>query len=741
MRFVGIDIETVDPLLKTQGNSWIFGKGKILCTALHYKDTKETKVLLGCPESIASLLLDPSIILVGANISYDIGWICDHLNFPVKDIQCSLFDVITLESHIDPYAKTSLDTLAVKYLNRHKESDELERWIKAQPFYTGGDFRNYLAEAPQDLLIKYVGIDAELPVYILFKQFALLQDMQERFYFDSKQVLTRKTGKKDSFGRPVYKTFNSYSVANSKVCRNFNGTKLNNVSYLDPKHKIKLEQCLRIPQLTPLEKQELLYKGVLYPVMIDFELLRIMLRVKQEGVNIDWDLKEKNRQMLIDYRDKLKKEFEEKYGKVNFKSSKQKAELFDRLSIPYQYKITVKSVRGAKVTFDNYRNLSDYLSPITAVQPKFSKGVLAYFIDSVYADSLLNKLEGAGCECISNPTIDSVAITELSDKYECAALIAKIVKLTDILDKILGEGYNQYKGKDNKVHTTFNVNKSEFGGTKTGRLSSVKPNLQQIPSHGKVKIGETEINLSKLCRSIFIADNGYYWSHFDYPQIEFRLFAHFAVGEGADLLREKLNSNLDLDFHSIVAEITGLERSTAKRITFGTLYGMGKEKLRHDFGFSKEEAEEVFDRYFSAVPCVKSTMNTVSDVFIERGFVTTISGRHFYLSSENESYKGINGLNQGSSADMTKRAIVLADDEGLWDVLPLYVTVHDEIGFGVTATKESVRAAERVAQLMSSAYIISVPVFVSPEIGDNWYESSQDNAEELFRSLKETVGV
>lgn len=741
MRFVGIDIETVDPLLKTQGNSWIFGKGKILCTALHYKDTKETKVLLGCPESIASLLLDPSIILVGANISYDIGWICDYLNFPVKDIQCSLFDVITLESHIDPYAKTSLDTLAVKYLNRHKESDALEKWIKSQPFYTGGDFRNYLADAPQELLTKYVGVDAELPVYILFKQFELLQDMQERFYFDSKQVLTRKTGKKDSFGRPVQKTFNVYSVVNSKVRRNFNGTKLNNVSYLDPKYKVKLEQCLHIPQLTPLERQELLYKGVLYPVMIDFELLRIMLRVKQEGVNINWDLKEKNRQMLIDYRDKLKKEFEEKYGKVNLKSSKQKAALFDKLSIPYQYKIMVKSVRGSEITFDNYRNISDYLSQITAVQPKFSKGILAYFIDSIYADSLLNKLEGAGCECVANPTIDSVAIAELSDKYECAALIAKIVKLTDILDKILGEGYNQYKGKDGKVHTTFNVNKNEFGGTKTGRLSSVKPNLQQIPSHGKVKIGDTEINLAKLCRSIFIADKGYYWSHFDYPQIEFRLFAHFAVGEGSDLLREKLNGNLDLDFHSIVAEITGLERGTAKRITFGTLYGMGKEKLRHDFGFSKEEAEEVFDRYFSAVPCVKSTMNAVSDVFIERGFVTTISGRHFYLSSENESYKGINGLNQGSSADMTKRAIVLADDEGLWDVLPLYVTVHDEIGFGVTATKESVKAAERVAQLMSTAYIIAVPVFVAPEIGENWYASSQDNAEELFLKLKETVCV
>ena len=67
MRFIGIDIETVDPKLKTLGNSWIFGEGKILCTALYYKDTNKTEVLLGCPFSLIKLLTDPSVILVGAN--------------------------------------------------------------------------------------------------------------------------------------------------------------------------------------------------------------------------------------------------------------------------------------------------------------------------------------------------------------------------------------------------------------------------------------------------------------------------------------------------------------------------------------------------------------------------------------------------------------------------------------------------------------------------------------------------
>lgn len=739
MRLIGIDIETVDPKLKTLGNSWIFGEGKILCTALYYKDTNKTEVLLGCPFSLIKLLADPSVILVGANISYDIGWICSVLNFDIKNMKCSLFDVITLESHIDPYAKTSLETLAVKYLNEHKESADLEEWITSQPFYKGGDFREYLSFAPQHMLESYVGTDARLPVFILQEQFELLQDMQERFYYDSFSKEERLTGRKNKYGLPEKKKFNMYSVEGSKVTRVFHVKHYKEVSYFDPKSKKKLEQCMHIDSLSPLDKQELLYKGVLYPVMIDFELLRIMLRVKQTGVHIDWKLKEANCKLLTRYRDDLVKEFTDKYGEVNFKSSKQKAELFDRLHIPYQYKITVKQYKEKKITFDNYREIIGYLSSYTAITPKFSKGMLYFFVESTFACRLVNILEGAGCVCIANPTIDSVFISEISDKYECASLIAKIVKLTDILDKILGEGYNRYKGIDGKIHTTFNVTKNEFGGAKTGRLSSVKPNLQQIPSHGKVKIGEETIDLAKLCRSIFIADKGCYWAHFDYPQIEFRLFAHFAVGEGAQVLRDKLNSNLDLDFHSIVAQITGLERSTAKRITFGTLYGMGKEKLRHDFGFSKEEAQEVFDRYFSAVPCVKSTMQTVSDVFIERGFVTTISGRHFYLSSENESYKGINGLNQGSSADMTKRAIVLADDEGIWDILPLYVTVHDEIGFGVSKTKEAITAAERVSNLMATSYLISVPVFVTPEIGVNWYESSQDKAEELFETIKKEV--
>jgi DNA polymerase I len=160
---------------------------------------------------------------------------------------------------------------------------------------------------------------------------------------------------------------------------------------------------------------------------------------------------------------------------------------------------------------------------------------------------------------------------------------------------------------------------------------------------------------------------------------------------------------------------------------------MGITKLKKDFGYTEEEAEDVFSKYFDNVPCVKSTMKVVSDKFIERGYVITIAGRHFHLHSEDEAYKGINGLDQGSSADMTKRAIVMAWDRGLWSVLRFYTTVHDELDFQIPETKKAVKAALEISDIMSKAYLLNVPVFVTPEAGLNWYDAADDNAETRFK--------
>lgn len=745
MTVVGIDTETVDPCLsEKRGASWVYGTGKVLCTSLYFEDEDRVSVLKGDGgDTVKGLLTSKDVVLVGANIIYDLGWLCWSLGLGAKEIKATLIDVQIAESHLDEYANVSLETLGQKYLGIGKSKDKIEDWVASQDFYKGGDFRRYLENAPWDMLEVYAAGDAKLPCLVWRKQRRIFEAEQDRYYYKGTYTAYRADGR-DLYGNYKNKAFRIYSCPESPLKRVYKGVTYAHVTNYDVRTEWKMRR-LTEGNLSSYEKQEILYKGTIYPLFVDFALIPIVLAAKQRGIKIDWALKDKNFAFLSSVHEKLKAGFDAAYGEVNTKSSKQKAAFFDRMGYPYKMRITVKSWNGEAVTFSNIRRVMAECSGC-AKGFRAEKGKLVLYIDHEWASRACDMLSERGADIICNPYIDKTVLSEMGEdsRYSACSDMIKINKTKDICDKILGEGYNKFRGSDGRIHADLNIAKGIDSGTKTGRLSSSCPNMQQIPAHGEVALDggaeEDVIDISKLCRSLFVPDSGF-WAHFDYPQIEFRLFAHFAVGRGADELRAKLNADRNLDFHSIVADITGLPRSTAKRITFGTLYGMGAAKLKKDFGYTDSEAEEIFDKYFSNVPCVKSTIQAVSSVFIERGYVTTVAGRHFHLHSENEAYKGINGLDQGSSADMTKRAIVEADDRGLWDILQFYTTVHDEIDFSVPETAEAVKAAEQIADIMSRAYEISVPVFVEPEIGRTWFESSDGSAAERFIKLKEAVNV
>lgn len=741
MRYVvGLDTETDDPCLGAKlGASWTYGKGSVLCTSLYYEARKEKKVLRGDGgQEVASLLSDPDAVIVGANIVYDMGWLCWSHGIGAKSIKAALIDVLIAEAHIDEYEDIRLETCAQKYLGQGKKKERVEAWICAQSFYKGGDFRRYLKYAPWELLEEYAADDASLPCEIWRKQCRILEAEQDRYYMDGAYTAYRQDGR-NAYGEPAVRKFLIPYCKGSPLVRVYGGKTYEHVSNYDRRAQEKLG-WIESGSMTPYQRQEALYKGTIYPLFVDFDLIKITLRAKQEGVRIDTEQKKRNAEYLSLIHEKLDREFTASYGTVNAKSSKQKAAFFDRMGYPYTDRITVKSLKGEPVTLLNARRVCTELSRGVLKGFRVEKGKVVLYTDHPYSARALSLLSEHGAVCICNPYIDKTVLAEMSKKpeYAVCGTLVKLNKTKDIVDKILGPEYDRFLGEDGRIHSDLNICKGEDNGTKTGRLSSSCPNLQQIPAHGELELGDGEdkIDISRLCRSLFLPDSGF-WAHFDYPQIEFRLFAHFAVGKGAEELRAKLNENPELDFHSIVAEITGLPRTVAKRITFGTLYGMGVAKLKKDFGYTDEEAEKIFASYFDNVPCVRSTMSAVSASFIERGYIVTIGGRHFHLHSEGEAYKGINGLDQGSSADMTKRAIVQADDRGLWDILPFHTTVHDELDFDVPPTTEGVKAAEQVAEIMSGAYVLKVPVFVKPEIGHNWFESSDGDAEKRFEELKE----
>ena len=195
-RLIGLDIETYDPLLKTAGYSWKYGQGYILNTALYYETEDKVRVIAGlnnnnCPFSwqkradenaiIVELLQNPEVIIVGANLQYDIGWLLYEYKMTTYDVRCSFIDVLQAESILDEFSTHSLETLSQKYLKYGKSKDRIEDWVH-ENITKKGDFRQHLKDAPWELLVEYVSGDAKNPVHIWRKQLTLLkqQDLCKR---------------------------------------------------------------------------------------------------------------------------------------------------------------------------------------------------------------------------------------------------------------------------------------------------------------------------------------------------------------------------------------------------------------------------------------------------------------------------------------------------------------------------------------------------------------------------------
>lgn len=173
IKYYGLDIETHDPLLKVKGDSWIWGQGEILITALY--DFQQDKVKLFETKDLKKFLpifKDNNNVIIGARISYDILWLCYALNIKVTDIKAKLIDIQITEALINPFTEFNLNALAVKYLNQKKGDDEIKEIAKSLKL--SGDARGHLKflieKGYKDVIYKYVSQDAKQAVLIHFKQ-------------------------------------------------------------------------------------------------------------------------------------------------------------------------------------------------------------------------------------------------------------------------------------------------------------------------------------------------------------------------------------------------------------------------------------------------------------------------------------------------------------------------------------------------------------------------------------------
>ena len=288
------------------------------------------------------------------------------------------------------------------------------------------------------------------------------------------------------------------------------------------------------------------------------------------------------------------------------------------------------------------------------------------------------------------------------------------------------------------LYPSFYPAKRDDGGTVTGRWSSQNPNLQQVPAR--------EDKHGKEIRSLFIPEEGCILGAFDYKQIEYRVFTHFASGEGAIEAQQQFNENPNTDYHQMTIDLMGWGdlgkegRHLAKNLNFGSIYGLGpksfaikfKQNLLHNHPERDPDnlfpvAQSLMNEYFRKVPFVKPTCNKIMEVGQRRGYDKTRSGRHQRMPLDKGAYKLINYLIQGSASDLLKKGIVDAWEQGVFNVLKLHAQVHDEIVFSIPQTCEGYEACVILYKCMTEAYPLKIPLGVDTEVGPDWGHCDMDN--------------
>ena len=314
-------------------------------------------------------------------------------------------------------------------------------------------------------------------------------------------------------------------------------------------------------------------------------------------------------------------------------------------------------------------------------------------------------------------------------------ILDKIVDYHPIVEKIiehrtLNKIYTTYivgikncVKEDGKLHTIYTQTL-----TRTGRLSSIEPNLQNIPIRYKE---------GKEIRKAFIPEENSVFLSSDYSQIELRMFAHMS---GEQNLIDAFKHHLDIHtktamdiYHVSKDEVTKNMRRDAKAVNFGIIYGISSFGLAEDLGVDIKTAKKFLDNYLETFPGIKNYMDKIIKDAYEKGYVKTIMNRkrnidELYNTNHMIKVQGermaLNTPIQGSSADILKKAMIDIYNEfnRLNLKSKMILQVHDELIFNVK-NDELEKVKEIVINFMENAYKLNVPLEVDVEIGKNWYDA------------------
>ena len=314
-------------------------------------------------------------------------------------------------------------------------------------------------------------------------------------------------------------------------------------------------------------------------------------------------------------------------------------------------------------------------------------------------------------------------LQKLSSKHEIIPQILEYRTLQKLKSTYVDALPGQIDKKDDRVHTNFSQTTAA-----TGRLASVNPNLQNIP---------IRTLRGQQIRGAFVSDEGKKIISADYSQIELRLIAEIS-GE-QNMIKAFQNGE---DIHASTAaklfnipleDVTKIQRSQAKTVNFGIIYGQGAFALAEQTGLSRTEAKKMIDSYYETYPRLKEYMAEQVRKAQDFGYVETILGRKRHLKDINSSNfvvkahaerNAVNAPIQGSAADIIKLAMIKIDSELETQNLQtkMLLQVHDELLFE-SPLEELETAKALIKKEMESAFPTNVPLVVEVGVGDNWLEA------------------
>ncbi len=414
--------------------------------------------------------------------------------------------------------------------------------------------------------------------------------------------------------------------------------------------------------------------------------------------------------------DKLKKVIDER----------NQSELLEKIEIPFSLVLAAMEIEGVMVNRDDIVSYGEKL--------KTRKDELEAKIKEQTGDINLNSPKQLGTVLFEDMGLPHGKKTKTG--YSTDASVLEPLKwdypiVADILEyKALGKLYSTYVegllkviGEDGRIHSTFNQTE-----TRTGRISSTNPNLQNIP---------VRTELGREMRKFFVAKENHVLVDADYSQIELRVLAHVACDE---VMIESFVGGKDIH-RATAAKVFGLPeemvtpqmRSSAKAVNFGIVYGIGAFSLSKDIGVSVREAKAYIEEYLKNFSGVRDYMERVISDAKKNGYVEDIFGRRRYLpelSSSNAIARAAgeriarNMPIQGAAADIIKIAMIKVYARLKEEKLEakLILQIHDEL---IVECPES--EAETVKKIleeeMSGAVNMAVPMTADAHIGKTWYQA------------------